>query len=146
MKLIARFFSGGMSFLIAAFAFATDDANLPSGGDLAIKEIRYNKGLPHAFFDQAMNSLPHLYPDHELLLGVRTAVLGEVEYALICLRETPSSHHVVIEAVAALKGRAWRYKEITPASCEEALAKILGHIGNLPSVHAVQTTPANQKR
>lgn len=144
MTSFVRSLSGVMSLLIASVVLATEDSALTNGGDLTIKDIQYNRSLPQAFYDQAVTSLPLLYPNHQLLVARRTGVLGEVEYALICFKETSKSRHGVIEAIAVFEERAWHLKKITPPSCGEALVDILEYIANLPSNPTVQRKPAGR--
>jgi hypothetical protein len=123
----------GASLLFASLACAASDITLISGGTLTITATAYNRTLPHGFYDQAMSSLPRLHPGHQLLASRRTGFLGEVVYALVCYRETPSSEHVVIQAVALFENRAWNLNAISPPSYGDTLVELLEHIGKLPS-------------
>jgi hypothetical protein len=126
-----RSLSAGISLLFASAAPAAGAGVSAAGSALEVNEIPYSRGLPHAFHDQAVVSLPLLYPDYQLLMSRRSGVAGEVEYALICFRETPSSRHGVMEAVAVFKERAWNLRRLTSPQCEEALVEFLGYIANL---------------
>ncbi len=90
--------------------------------------------------------MPHLFPKHVLLAGRRSGVLGEVVYALLCYRETPSSEQVIIQAVAVFKDRAWTLNAISPLAYGDTLLQVLEHIGKLPSNPGVQPPPASGRR
>jgi hypothetical protein len=105
---------------------------LAGGGALTVTDVAYSRGLPHAFHDQALSSLPRLFPAHELLGSRRVAVLGEVVYALVCYREAPASERVVIEAVAVAGDRAWRLSAAAPLDFGAALQQVLAHVERLP--------------
>ena len=60
-----------------------------------VSRAEYSRILPHAFHDQALSSLPHLFPKHVLLASRQSGVLGEVAYALVSFKEIPSSEQVV---------------------------------------------------
>jgi hypothetical protein len=81
-----------------------DEITLDTGATLTITATRYNRRLPHSFYDQAMASLPRLYPEHDLLAGRRFGRLGGVVYSLVCYSESPSGEKVVIEASAVSNG------------------------------------------
>ena len=136
----------GTALLVGSCACAATDISLTSGGTLTITNTAYSRALPHAFYDQAMSSLPHLYPRHELLASRRAGALGEVIYALVCYKETPSSEHAVIQAVAVFKDRAWSLHAISPTAYGDTLMEVLEYIGKLPSYPGVHRTPASGRR
>lgn len=145
MRDAVRLLLTGASLFAASFACAASDITLSSGGTLTISSTVYSRALPHAFFDQAMSSLPLLYPRHQLLASRRTGVFGEIIYALVCYKETPSSEHAVLQAVAVFKDRAWNLNAISPLSYGDTLVEVLEHIGKLPSNPGVQGSPASQR-
>ncbi len=55
-----------------------DEIKLETGATLTITEIQHSRVLPHAFYDQALSSLPHVYPEHTLLASRRVGNLGDV--------------------------------------------------------------------
>lgn len=108
-------------------------AALPSGGTLTISQAEYSRALPHAFYDQAMSSLPRLHPGYQLLASRRVGALGDVLYALVCYRESASSDHVAIQAVAVVGDRAWSLDATAPVSYGDTLVEVLERIAKLPS-------------
>lgn len=136
----------GMSLLVASFAYAAGGVTLPSGSRLTISELEYNRTLPHSFYDQAMSSLPHLHPGYRLLASRRVGTLGGVLYALVCYRESPSSEHAVIQAVAVFRDRAWALDTTAPASYGDTLVEVLEQIAKLPSEHGAGTSRQGDAR
>jgi hypothetical protein len=105
---------------------------LESGSTLTIIDAPYSRALPHAFHDQARASLARLFPQHVLLASRRFVTLGDVAYALVCFRETPSSERVVIQAAAVRGIRAWNLETSAPATTYgDTLVQVLEQIGKL---------------
>ena len=130
---IPRLLFGLLLFLSAAVQ--AGEIRLDDGGTLTVTETSYNRYLPHSFYDQAMASLPRLYPDYELLAGRRFGRVGAVTYSLVCYRESPSSDKVVIQAVAVHDERAWNIETLTDkTSYPGALLRVLERINGLPSI------------
>lgn len=119
--------------LLGGLSCGASDIKLESGTTLTVNETEYSRILPHAFYDQATASLPHLFPEHVLLAGRRSGRLGEVSYALICFKEARASDRVVIQAIAVHGGRAWRLEAIAPSSYGDTLVQVLEQIGKLRS-------------
>ncbi len=115
-----------------------DEITLESGARLRITEIEYSRILPQSFYDQALSSLPHLFPKHTMLAARRSGNLGKVNYALVCYRDTPSSQRVAIQAVATYEGRAWRLETTSASSYADTLLQVLEQISKLPSYKAAQ--------
>jgi hypothetical protein len=120
---------------LSAAAQADTEIQLNDGSALTITETRYNRMLPHSFYDQAMASLPQLYPEHELLAGRRSGRVGGVIYSLICYRKSPSSDRVIIQAVAVHNRQAWNIETLTnTTSYPGVLLQVLERINGLPSI------------
>ena len=130
----------GAVFVLGAIACAASDIKLESGSTLTVSNTEYSRILPHAFYDQAISSLPHLFPKHVLLASRRSGVLGEVVYAMVCFKETQASERVVIQAVAVHRDRAWNLEVIAPSSYGDTLVLVLEQIEKLPSNSALQGT------
>jgi uncharacterized protein len=123
----------GASFLTSAISCAASGIELESGSTLTISHAEFSRFLPHAFYDQAIASLPHVYPKHVLLASRRTGELGEVRYALVCFKESPESERVTIQAVAVHGRQAWRFETYAPLSYEDTLVEVLEQISKLPA-------------
>lgn len=133
--------------LFGPFVHAASEIQLDNGGTVTVSNAQYSRSLPHAFYDQALASLSHLFPAHVLLAGRRSDVLGEVAYSLVCYRETPSSDRVIVQGVAVHSDRAWNIKAYTPVSSYEiTLGQVLEQIEKLPTNAGVQQIPANGRR
>lgn len=119
--------------VLSAAAPAGENFTLDNGDTLTVTEIRSNRTLPHSFYDQAMASLPQLYPHHRLLAGRRAGEVGDVAYSLICYRESPSNAKVVIQAVAVHGKRAWNIEAVTDTTLYPgALLQVIERISKLP--------------
>ncbi|NJD24061.1 MAG: hypothetical protein FIB06_01500 [Betaproteobacteria bacterium] len=138
--------------LLAALAFpslagAAGEIELASGGNLTITDTGYNPALPQAFHDQALASLPHLFPSHVLLASRRSGTLGEVEYALVCYMEIPASEQAILQGVAVHANRAWHVRAVAPTSAFGAtLILVLEQIESLSSRPDAQRMPASARR
>jgi hypothetical protein len=77
------------------------------------ERAEYYRGVPWTFVDQGLESIPHLYPRHQLLTHRRSSQLGEVTFSLLVYREDAIKPEVTIEGMA-LTGpprnlKAWRF-------------------------------------
>lgn len=137
----------GAMLVFGALACAASEIKLESGSTLTVSKTEYSRILPHAFYDQALSSLPHLFPKHVLLASRRSGALGEVVYALVCFKETQSSDQVVIQGVAVHRNQAWNLEAIASSSSYgDTVMQVLEQIGKLPSNPGVQRTPASGRR
>ena len=82
---------------------------LDNGTNLSLKETDNHRGLPHGYFDQGMESIPLIHPDHRILVKRRFGQLGQTVYSLIVFIETPKSDDVDISGVAIANQKAWVY-------------------------------------
>ena len=125
---------------------SAEEISLEGGSTLRVTEIAFHRFLPHSFYDQAMSSLPKLFPAHELLASRRTGAIGEVIYALVCYKETQSSPQVVSQAIAVHGNRAWDIDTTAAPSYGDTLVQVIEQIGALPSNYGVQRPPASGRR
>ena len=82
---------------------------LDNGTNLSLKEIDNHRGLPHLYFDQGMESIPLIHPDHRILVKRRFGQLGQTDYSLIVFIGTSKSDVVDISGVAIADQKAWVY-------------------------------------
>ena len=80
------------------------------------KPIAANRSLPSAYVDQALQSLPQLYPAHVLLAHRRHSETGPVSYSLIVYGKDDAVDEVTIEGVAVHEQRAWEFRATCPLS------------------------------
>ena len=82
---------------------------LDNGTNLSLKQIDDSRGLPHGYFDQAMETIPLIHPAHRILGKRRFGQLGQTVYSLIMFIETPKVDVVDISGVAIANQKAWVY-------------------------------------
>ncbi len=132
---------GLLLWLLSAVTAAGQAAkiNLDNGVALSIREIPSHKGLPHSSYDQAMNSIPALYPQHEILIKRRYGKLGPVIYSLVCYRDDKRSDKFIVNGAAIHGEKAWTFDVEAPAeSFHDTLVLILEAISRFPSIIPLQ--------
>ena len=77
------------------------------------ERAEYHRGVPWTFADQGLQSLPDLFPRHQLLAHRRASKLGEVTFSLLVYKKEAVTPEVTIEGMA-LAGppqdlKAWRF-------------------------------------
>ena len=135
-------------FVLAShLAIASDEyqtIQLEEGIVLKVKQLRNNRFLPHAFYDQATASIPLLYPDHVYLVKRRYGRLGEMKYSIVCYKETKQSSEVLISGTAVLNNAAWSFDTRVPqSSFGDKLLIVLEAVEKLPSNKSIQAAPRN---
>jgi hypothetical protein len=118
----------GLTFLSSGGLGQAPRACLPS-----FEAAPFNRGLPHAFADQGLQSIPLLFPRHQLLVERRIARAGSADYSLLVYQKDAAVDEVTIEGVAVHEQRAWRFA----AACEarqawDGLVTLLERIAALP--------------
>jgi len=122
------------TLLVLGAPAAAKDLVLEGGGTLTVRPTPFSRILPHAFHDQAMESLPLVFPEHVLHASRRSGQVGEVLYALVCFQETKASARVTIQAVAVHGESAWRVDGSAPGSCSDAVLRALEEVAKLRAV------------
>ena len=87
---------------------------LDGGITLNVSKFISNRSLPHAFYDQALSSLPALYPDYVIYAKRRLGKLGRMSYSLICYKQTRKSTQVTISGTAVSGDDAWSFETSVP--------------------------------
>jgi len=85
---------------------------LENGVELHIKEILPSRILPHAFYDQAMASIPGVYPNSQIIAKRRVGYLGKNTpslYSMVCYKESKDQEEVTISGVVTDKNKAWSF-------------------------------------
>jgi hypothetical protein len=96
----------------------------------------YHRGVPWTFVDQGLESIPHLYPKHVLLVQRRASQLGEVTFSLLVYKEDAAKSDVTIEGMA-VEGpphdlKAWSFTARCPTeSITDGLVTTLEEIAKL---------------
>ena len=73
----------------------------------SFKTTDYYRGVPYVYVDQGLESLPHVYPKHVLLVQRRDSELGSVRYSLLVYRQDAAKPDVTVEGMAVHDTHAW---------------------------------------
>lgn len=129
---IAGLVVGGLMIAISMTDAPAADSRiiqLDNDQSLSVESISYSRILPYAFYDQAMASLPALYPGIEILVQRRLGQLGSEPirlYALIGYREKRSSDDITLQGVVTQEDQAWAFNlKTTRASLEQTLVLVV---------------------
>lgn len=133
MKLILA-----IGWLLIALPVESDDqvekVLIGDGAELTIRESPNHRGVPHLYYDQAVESIKDLYPKSEVLVARRFGTLGEVAYSLVCYKEFKRSSKVVVGGMFAVGRRSWRFDGMVPVEgFTDSLVLILEAISKSPS-------------
>jgi hypothetical protein len=74
---------------------------------IQVEEVTANRTLPYAFYDQALASIPVLYPEAEIVGGARFRRSGSIIYAYIAYRPAKDAATLLLEMSATDDLRAW---------------------------------------
>jgi hypothetical protein len=110
-----------MNALAALLLAATATTATSAAPNVRIHPMRFHRGLPHAFHDQAVASLTATAPPSEILEHVRVESMGDLSYALVASKAGPQAPRVEISAVAVNGRHAWSLDASTAASSYPAL-------------------------
>lgn len=69
-----------------------------NGTELTIQESPHHRGVPHFYYDQAMEAIKDLCPESEVLVARRFGTLGEAVYSLVCYKESKGQARLWFEA------------------------------------------------
>ena len=107
---------------------------LDNGESLRFESTQHTRILPYSFYDQAMASLPGLYPEVEILAKRRLGYLGSNPphlYALVGYSEDPSSDEVVLRGIVTRRDQAWEFNLITTtAKFDQTLLLVLEYLSS----------------
>ncbi len=137
-----------MTLAYAVLADPGDIARVPlqTGVELRIEEIAGSRILPHAYHDQAVSSIPGVYPGSQILAKSRYFRLGKGANAsfnsIVCYKQQSSEAAVTITGVSTVGTRAWRFEVDTNESLlPQTLIEVLAQISQLPLDLARQQRP-----
>jgi len=110
---------------------------LETGVELHIKEIPFSRILPTAYYDQAMASIPGVYPGSEIVAKRRYGRFGPdltASYSMVCYKESSQIEQVTISGVITINGRAWSFDALVESSLfADTLILVLETLAALPS-------------
>ena len=130
-------------------ASENDEKNflLENGYELHIKEIQYSRILPHAYYDQAISSIPGVYPDSQII-GKRR--LGRFRkdsssfYSLVCYKKLKDQVEVTISGVVTSKSNSWSFDAmVAETDFIDTLLLVLETISEFPFNKQMQSDAAN---
>jgi len=98
--------------------------------------------LPHAFYDQAIASIPVIYPNSQIIAKRRVGYLGKNTsslYSMVCYKESKDLSEVTIRGVVTNKKKAWSFDvKIVESSFVDTLLLVLEIIADLPFDKSLQ--------
>lgn len=89
--------------------------SLENGYDLRVKEIQFSRILPHAYYDQAMSSIPGVFPNSQIIAKRRLGQLGKVSssfYSLVCYKKLKEFDEVTISGIVTNSKKAWAFDAV----------------------------------
>ena len=117
---------------------------MENGHELHIKEILPSRILPHAFYDQAVASIPGVYPNSQIIAKRRIGYLGKntpSPYSMVCYKESKDLEEVTISGVVTNKNKAWSFDaKVVESSFVDTLLLVLEIIADLPFNKSLQPT------
>jgi hypothetical protein len=110
---------------------------LEDGLELRIEEILDSRILPHAYYDQAISSIPGIYPESKIIAKRRLFWLGKGDSAstnsIICYKKDSKKEKVTISGVSTSKGKAWHFETETKESLfAETLISVIEALSKIP--------------
>jgi hypothetical protein len=115
---------------------------LITGVKLNIKQIQISRTLPTAYYDQALSSIPGVYPKSKILAKRRFGRFGadlSSSYSMVCYKKSSKFDEVTVEGIVVGNGRAWRYEsKVEESLFVDTLILILEKIAELPSNKKLQ--------
>ncbi len=127
--------------LAASSAGAQDNEgqkiSLETGVELHIKEIPFSRILPTAYYDQAIASIPAVYPGSEIVAKRRFGRFGPdltASYSMVCYKESSQIDQVTISGVVIIDMKAWSFDVLVEGPLfADTLILVLETLAALPS-------------
>jgi hypothetical protein len=117
---------------------------LENGVELNIKEIQFSRILPHAYYDQALASIPGVYPDSEIMAKRRLGYLGKTTpavYSVVCYKKSKNQKVVTISGVVTSKNKAWFFDAaVDEFAFADTLILMMEIIAEVPFNKSLQPT------
>jgi len=108
-----------------------------TGVELHIKEIPFSRILPTAYYDQAIASIPAVYPGSEIVAKRRLGRFGPdltASYSMVCYKESSEIDQVTISGVVIIDMKAWSFNALVESSLfADTLILVLETLAALPS-------------
>ncbi len=115
---------------------------LENGVALHIKEIAFSRILPHAYYDQAISSIPGVYPDSQIIAKRRLGYLTKnpaAVYSMVCYKKSKDQTEVTVSGVVTSKNKAWSFDaEVDESAFADTLMLVMEMIADVPFNKALQ--------
>ena len=131
-----------LSTALAASEMKVRNVPLDNGVALRIKEIRFSRILPHAYYDQAIASIPGVYPDSQIIAKRRLGYLGKntpAVYSMVCYQKSKDLKEVTISGVVTSKNKAWSFDAgVDEFAFADTLIRVMEIIAEVPFNKSLQ--------
>ena len=117
---------------------------LENGVELHIKQIQFSRILPHAYYDQAISSIPGVYPESQIIAKRRLGYLTKnpsAVYSVVCYKKSKNQKEVTISGVVTSKNKAWSFDARADESAfADTLIRVMEMIADVPFNKSLQPT------
>ena len=115
---------------------------LENGAELHIKQIQFSRILPHAYYDQAMSSIPGVYPDSQIIAKRRLGYLTKnpsAVYSMVCYKKSKNQKEVTISGVVTSENKAWSFDTgVDEIAFADTLIRVMEIIAEVPFNKSLQ--------
>ena len=126
--------------LLTSFLGASENnfkqVRLENGQELRIEHMSPSRILPHAYYDQAMASIPGVYPNSQIIAKRRLGYLGKnlsTLYSMVSYKASKDLAEVTISGVVVNKNKAWSVDaKVDESAFVDTLALVLETLADLP--------------
>ena len=126
----------------AASEVKTKSVPLENGVELQIKQIQFSRILPHAYYDQAISSIPGVYPDSQIMAKRRLGYLAKnpaAVYSMVCYKKSKDHKEVTISGVVTSKNKAWSFDAgVNESAFADTLIRVMEIIAEVPFNKSLQ--------
>ena len=136
MKVLVTVYFASVGTLAGATEPDTEKFELDNGHILYVTEATYSRNMPYVFYDQAIISIPGIYPNSTIVAERRLGKIGgnsNVLYSLVGYKEQKNTKEIIISGIATNKDRAWSFTiMVADSSLTQSLLLVLENLSNLP--------------
>ncbi len=142
MKTFMIIFLVNLTSMVGASENNSKHVRLENGQELNIKHMSPSRILPHAYYDQAVASIPGVYPNSQIIAKRRLGYLGKNPsflYSMVSYKKSKDLPEVTISGVVVNKNRAWFFEaKVDESSFADTLVLVLETLADLPSNKSLQ--------
>jgi hypothetical protein len=106
----------GTVLLAALTGLSAAPAPAADGLAMRVRPIVAHRGLPHAFHDQAVESIRATAPQARFVERLRAETLGAITYAVVAWKQDARATHVNVDAAVVSGRRAWAFELSAPVA------------------------------